>query len=225
MRYRSALETNDKDPNTSVMSMLAFAMAVQVDPALALSWLDREYMLQYITVDRMILNDDGAFRWYCAGAFPFDFGGGRNHNYYWYESPVGTRMWLIPWDLDLSFAGALRTRIDRDWRDNSSCDCHLGVTSEPASPQRAPACDRLTGEVASWLDDYDAKVDSFIAGPFSADSVDKKLMRWMDLIAPMVKEAAGVHSAPDESTWHDSVSTLREVIEHSRETRGHWPVL
>jgi spore coat protein CotH len=224
-RYRAALETNEDDPDTSVMSMLGFATAVQLEPSLALSWLDREYMLRFITVDRMILNDDGPFRWYCAGTFPRDFGFGWNHNYYWYESPVGTRMWLIPWDLDLSFAGAARTRIDTDWRDASRCDCHYADVGEPASPQRPAACDRLTGEVADWLDDYDSYVDKFLDGAMSADAVDTKLMRWIDLIAPVVKEAAGVNSAPSESAWQEGVSTLRDAVEHSRETRGHWPGL
>lgn len=222
-RYIAALETNEDDDSVSVMSMLAFATAVQFEPKAALNWLDRDYMLNYIAVDRMILNDDGAFRFYCTVFRGIDFGGGRNHNFYWYESPVGTRLWLMPWDLDLSFAGALRTRVDRDWRDASACECHLAEGVERASMQRAPACDPLIGEVAKWLDNYDEVVDKLIEGPLSADAVDKKLMRWIDLIQPTVKEAAGVNSAPSESDWQEAVATLRSVINHTRETRGRWP--
>lgn len=223
-RIRAALQTNEDDEGVSVMSMLAFGAAVQVEPRAALRWLDRDYMLHYIAVDRMILNDDGAFRWYCYNLFGFDLGRGSNHNFYWYESPVGTKMWLIPWDLDLSFAGAARVRIDRDWRDKSACDCHVAADiTEPASPQRAPACDPLTGEVADWLDDYEQAVDDLLAGPLSGKAVDDKLMRWTTLIEPTVVEAAGVKSSPSESEWHDAVSYLRSVIDHSRETRGHWP--
>ncbi|HET8937675.1 MAG TPA: CotH kinase family protein [Polyangiales bacterium] len=222
-RYLAALETNEDDDDVNVMSMLAFATAVQFEPEAALNWLDRNYMLNYIAVDRMILNDDGAFRFYCNTFFGMDFGGSRNHNFYWYESPIGTRLWLMPWDLDLSFAGALRTRVDRDWRDDSVCDCHLAEGVERASRQRAPACDPLIGEVADWLDDYDQAVDKFIQGPLSAKAVESKLMRWIDLIQPDVKEAAGVNSAPSESEWQDAIATLRMVIDHTRETRGHWP--
>ena len=222
-RFRSALTTNEDDDDTSVASILAFAVAAQLEPQSALRWLDRQYMLHYIAVDRMILNDDGAFRWYCFTLFGFDLGLGFNHNFYWYESPVGLKMWLIPWDLDLSFAGAERTWIDRDWRDASRCECHTAELDVPASAQRAPACDPLTGEIASWLDDYDEAVDELLAGPLSGEAVDDKLLHWSDLIAPAVQEAAGVKSAPDESQWQDAVSELRSVINHARETRGQWP--
>lgn len=222
-RLRAALETNEDDPATSVISMMTFAAAVQRDPQLALDWLDRQYMLNFIAVDRMILNDDGAFRWYCFTFRGLDFGGGFNHNYYWYEESRGTRMWLIPWDLDLSFAGAERVRIDRDWRDKSSCACHTAELDVPASPQRAPACDDLTGAVADWLDDYEQAVDKLLAGPLSSKAIDSKLMRWIDLIEPTVREAAGVRSAPSESEWHDAIAFLREVIDHSRASRGQWP--
>jgi hypothetical protein len=224
-RIRAALETNEDDEDTSVMSMLAFAATVQLEPRAALRWLDRQYMLNYIAVDRMILNDDGALRWYCYTVRGFDLGRGSNHNFYWYESPVGTKMWLIPWDLDLSFAGAVRTRIDRDWRDASRCDCHVADVGEPASPQRAPACDPLTGEVADWLDDYEEVVDKLLAGPLSGEAVDAKLLRWVALIEPNVQEAAGVKSSPDESAWQDAVSYLRRVIDYARESRGQWPPL
>lgn len=222
-RLRAALETNEDDEATSVASMMAFAAAVELDPKIALRWLDRQYMLNFIAVDRMILNDDGAFRWYCTTFRGLDFGLGTNHNFYWYESPVSTRMWLIPWDLDLSFAGAERTRIDRDWRDKSSCACHTAELDVPASPQRAPACDPLTGELADWLDDYEQTVDKLLSGPLSGEAVDNKLMRWVDLIEPVVKEAARLRSAPNEAEWQDAVSFLRSVIDHSRESRGQWP--
>jgi spore coat protein CotH len=222
-RFRAALETNEDDEDTSVMSMLAFAAAIQSEPGTALSWLDRQYMLSYIAVDRIILNDDGAFRWYCYTLRGLDLGLGRNHNFYWYESPVGTKMWLIPWDLDLSFAGVGRIRIDSDWRDASRCDCHVAEGSENASSQRAPACDPLTGQVASWLDDYDQVVDKFLEGPLSAAAIDAKLMHWIDLIEPVVQAAAGVKSSPSESEWQEAISSLRSVLDYTRETRGHWP--
>jgi len=223
VRLRAALETNEDDDATSVLSMMGFAAAVDLDPQAARRWLDRDYMLSFIAVDRMILNDDGAFRWYCYTFRGLDFGLGSNHNFFWYESPVSTRMWLIPWDLDLSFAGAERTRIDRDWRDKSDCTCHTAELDVPASPQRAPACDALTGELATWLDDYEQVVDKLLAGPMSGEAIDGKLMRWIELIEPTVQEAAGLHSAPNESEWQDAVSFLRSAIDHSRQSRGHWP--
>jgi hypothetical protein len=172
------------------------------------------------------LNDDGAFRWYCFTAFGLDLGLGSNHNYFWYESPIGTRMWLIPWDLDLSFAGAARTRIDRDWRDASDCSCHYAEgLMESASPQRAPACDGLTGTLARWLSDYDETVDELLRGPLAAERVDARLLRWVELLSPLVEQSAGRRGAPSVSQWHDAVAQLRVTIDHIRATRGTWPEL
>jgi hypothetical protein len=220
---RASLETNEEDDDTSIMSWLAFATAVNVEPSAALAWIDRDYMQRFIAVDRMILNDDGAFRFYCNNFFGIDLGRSRNHNFYWYESPVGTRMWLIPWDLDLSFAGALRTRVEKEWRDDSRCDCYLAETTERASPQRAPACDPLFAELRDALQDYDQVVDDLLKGPLGPDAVAEKLERWTKLLMPTVQETAGVNSAPSVMAWQEAIDTLRSVIDHSRETRGSWP--
>lgn len=54
-------------------------------------WMHRDVMMRYIVVDRSIDHWDGIVGLY-------DLPGG-NHNYYWYEA-AGSKLRLIPWDLD-----------------------------------------------------------------------------------------------------------------------------
>jgi spore coat protein CotH len=83
-QYRSALESN-KGSETNVDKILAFAAQIRTDPGAATAWVDRDYTLRYIAVDRVILNDDGVFHWYCFIPQGNNNGLYGNHNYYWYE--------------------------------------------------------------------------------------------------------------------------------------------
>jgi hypothetical protein len=204
--YRTALEANKGD-TTDVSKMLAFASALKNDPPTALDWVDRDYTLRYIAVDRLLLNDDGAFHFYCgrSGNNPGPY---ANHNYYWYEAEQAGRLWLVPWDLDVSLGNEARTFIDVEWSAAASCMCHVAIGYQ----QRAPSCDPLVAEFATWRDDYEAAVDRLLEGPFASDAIDAKLEAWSDEIAPFVEETAGLKGAPDQE--------VREVLTNSRENRG-----
>lgn len=200
--YLEALKTNEDD-NPSVDKMLAFGAATARGDEAVRSWLDVSYLMKYIAVDRLIINDDGAFHWYCW----------YNHNYYWYEAAEAQRLWLIPWDLDSSFAGGEFVHIHAPWNETpSSCGC-------PGN-QRAPACDPLTAVWASWRDEYERAVDAFLAGPFAAPNVDAKLAAWAMQIEPFVVEASGLHGAPTYEAWLDALAELHTIIASSREHRG-----
>ncbi len=62
--YRQALETNKGD-DTDVTRMVAMAQTLSSMPEHASDWLDSDYMINYLAVDRLILNDDGAMHFYC----------------------------------------------------------------------------------------------------------------------------------------------------------------
>jgi hypothetical protein len=81
----------------------------------------------------------------------------------------------------------------------------------------------LVHELADFKDRYDAQVDKLIAGAFSEDAINDKLDRWSALISDAVDEANGKGGAPTPEQWRRSVSELRDVIAHSRDTRGQWP--
>jgi hypothetical protein len=214
--YRTALEDN-KGPDTDVDKMLAFKQAIDAGGSAAAAWLDRDYMLRYIAVDRLILNDDGMFHWYCIGPQGSNPGPIANHNYYWYEAQKAGRLWLIPWDLDGSMAAEPRVHIDPEWSaDGGDCSCHISM----GFPQRAATCDPLSAEFASWRADYETMVDQLLAGPFSEAAVGAQLDAWTEQIAPLVDATAGLNGAPDADTWRAAVATLQAVLSSSRLHRG-----
>lgn len=215
-QYRTALESN-KGSDTNVDKVLAFAAQLKSDPSAATAWIDRDYTLRYIAVDRVIMNDDGVFHWYCYIPEGNNRGPYGNHNYYWYEESKSDRLWLIPWDLDTSFDNEARVFIDVEWSERSSCSCHIAT----GFPQRAPSCDTLTAQFATWRDDYEHAVDDFLAGPFSEQTVDDKLARWTALIAPVVDEAAGLNGAPDRATWEQALTTFKTIVDDARRNRGY----
>jgi hypothetical protein len=213
--YRTALEANKGD-TTKVDKMLAFAQSLKLTPMAATDWVDRDYTLRYIAVDRVIQNDDGVFHWYCSrsGNNPGPY---ANHNYYWYEAEKAGRMWLVPWDLDIAFAHEPRTFIDVEWSAASSCLCHIAV----GFPQRAPSCDGLVAQFATWRDDYDSMVDTFLTGPFAQDAVDDKLAGWSAQIDSLVDEAAGLGGSPNRLDWQRELVDFRYVLENARDNRGY----
>jgi spore coat protein CotH len=215
--YRTALEANKGD-TTVVDKMLGFARDVREDPMRATRWLDRDYMLRYIAVDRVIIDDDGAFHFYCGVPEGHNHGFFNNHNYFWYEASDAGRFWLIPWDLDGAFANEPRVFIDYEWSNTDApCNCHIAV----GFPQRAPSCDPLVGQWAGWRADYDAVVDQFLSGPFSAAAVSGKIAHWSEQVAPLVDEQATAGAAPDRATWQASVQALEIVLEGARAHGGH----
>ena len=222
--YLNALESNtEEDP--SVDRMLRFKDAVLAGPAAMNPWLDHEVMSAYLAVDRVILNDDGIFHFWCgaggAGNNPMIPG---NHNYYWYENTSSDRMWLIPWDFDLSFAdptvqsttSAALVHIASDWtQPTQSCGCSMGNYQAP------PACDPMVKNFQTWLRAYNSKVDTFIAGPFSAENVEAKLATWTQQIDSAVRETAGTNGAPSYDAWRSAIETLRTIVDNARANRGY----
>ena len=190
--YEAALESNKSHP--SATGILALKAAIDTGPDATEMLIDRSYTMSYVAVDRVITNDDGLFHWWCAaisqGNNPGPFG---NHNYYWYEAVNANRLWLVPWDLDLSFLGNVQTHIVTAWNVSAACEC---VDTGDSGVQRPAACDPLIQDFITWLPDYNAKVDEFIAGPFSAAHVNAHLDAWSAQIADAVAMYSLWNGAP-----------------------------
>ena len=175
--------------------------------------------MRYLAVDRVIINDDGVLHFWCneltgQGNNPGEFG---NHNYYWYEETSAPRFWLIPWDLDHSFDNFEAVPLDLEWTATAACACR---THSVAGSDRAASCDPLVSHFISWLPDYEAAVDAFIAGPMSKQHVDSLVQTWSDQIRGAVTEAGGVNLAPDEATWSAAVDGLTAKVDAARTNRG-----
>jgi spore coat protein CotH len=211
--YLDALETNRQE-SPSIDRMMAFKRAVDEGAGAIPAWLDRDYMLRFIAVDRVTINDDGAFHFRC---FPGGDGGGSmsiNHNYYWYEAGRAQRFWLVPWDLDNTFDNRLLVHIASEWTAPSDCTC-------TGFGQRAPSCDPLVQHFATWRADYDRVVDGFLETALSASNVDAKLVAWISQIEAAVEESAGLNGAPTADAWRQAVMELRSKIDMARTHRGY----
>lgn len=216
--YQNALETN-RDEQPSVEAMLGFKQATDTSAQAVQGYFDRDYLMRYLAVDRLIINDDGALHFWCddvsgQGANAGEFG---NHNYYWYQESYAAKFWLIPWDLDHSFDGNPAVHLDEPWTQVAPCVCR---NQSVAGSDRPASCDPLVSHFIEWLPDYEQKVDELLAGPFQEAHVDALLDSWTTLIRSAVVEAAGVHDAPNETAWEEAVSSLRQKIASAREHRG-----
>jgi len=215
--YVKALESNTDQADVS--GMLAFAKTVQTgDPNALAMMLDRDYILSYAAVDRVIINDDGIFHFWCSsvanGNNPGEFG---NHNYYWYQESARDYFWLVPWDLDVAFDGDKDAHIIVPWNKTAPCMC----TAQGDGAQQPAACDPLVKELIGWQADYEAKVDAFLAGPFSDGPVNAKLDAWTNQIEDAVKSTANTPNAVDDASWHTALDQLRQVIDSARTHRGY----
>ena len=215
--YQKALETNK---GASVTRMVEFKRAIDRGASTAMEWLDRAYMMRYLAVDRLLLNDDGIMHWYCVA----QQGNNErrptgNHNYYWYEAAAFNRFWLIPWDLDSSLNDDPLnfTHVATEW---TAPDLLCICMPVGGVPQRSPSCDPLTRALGTFRSDYEAAVAAFVRGPFAQSAVDQKLDAWSTQITPFVNEAAGRLGAPSARAWRDAVSKLQAVINRSRTNRG-----
>jgi len=217
--YIAALESN-QNQMPSVQGMLSFKTAVETSATATERLIDRDYTMKYVAVDRVIINDDGIFHWWCtmegAGNNP---GGIGNHNYYWYQELLRERFWLIPWDFDHAFNNSSVVHIAPEWTVSAPCTCT--VTGNSFVAQRPPSCDRLTQHFSSWISDYSRHADAFIAGPFASTAVNAKLDTWTNQIRASVIEAAGINGAPTEAVWNTNVTALRSFIDAARANRGY----
>lgn len=225
---KEALRTNDDPGVIDVSDFLAmskaFADSTEADFATRMaSFIDFDRMARYIVVDRAIANFDGVLAFYYGPGW-----GPWNGNYFWYNA--GGRFNLIPWDFDKTFLYP----EPNFWSDNApngdnvvpnwnvitdgcqgyTCSFDSAMTSNGVtrsgtygvySLQCDPFLDRLRTTIYAR---QKAMADSFLAGPFSAASVDAKLTAWRSQVAAAVKEDPMM----DSTQWQGAVEDLRATI-------------
>jgi spore coat protein H len=212
--YRAALETNE-DQSPSVERMLSFKSAAAAGVDQMARWMDVDLTVSYMAVDRLILNDDGAFHFYCiAGGMGNNPTLPGNHNYYWYEAEHADRVWLIPWDLDQSLRDVdYPPHIPDDWRRQptaAECGMCSGGGMGFALNGPAPGCDPVIRNFQAWQNLYETKLDELLAGPFSKAQVDARFDVWMQQI-----QDAGF---PNNLT---AIQELQAILERARTHRGY----
>lgn len=210
--WQDGLKTNrDEDPDFAP----ALAFSRDLEAALAVgttdgllaaldTWTDRDAFFRFLAVDRAVENWDGIMAWY----------GGRNaynHNYYWYQESAGTRLHLVPWDVDRSLVVPNPIVADYGmprWNDDPG-DCGV-ITVFKGVSARAPGCDPFIAALAhqGW-EAYAAASRTLLDTTMTAEAVETLLATWEAQIADRVAEDA---TGPSPEAWAQAMVDLREDV-------------
>jgi len=209
--YKEGLETNEKpEDSADVSKMVSFYKAI--NGATASDFVDRvsqfinfDYFLRYIAVDRAIHNADGMMTWYVTDDW---FG---NHNYFFYEeTATNGKIWQIPWDLHVTF-----NKRDPIVDDLGAPEWNIKPpTCEPVNlwgnSLGIPAhCDKLTGMTADLLwNEYVKICEQMLKTHFSVPHLTTKLDYYTSLIDTIVRRDPHM----DHNSWLNSIKNLRKDI-------------
>jgi hypothetical protein len=210
--YKQGLETNKKpEDSADVSKIVNFNKALSASNendfiANASKFIDLNYFLRYIAVDRAIHNADGMMTWYVEGESWYG-----NHNYFFYEEafPDG-KLWLIPWDLDNTFFKNDPIVDDLgvpDWNVKPvSCD---PVKVWGDSYARPAHCDKLTGMTADLLwNDYVKVCEKMLASSFTVPHLTGKIDFYKQLLDTIIVRDPYVNY----NIWVNNVKMLRRDI-------------
>jgi hypothetical protein len=171
-------------------------------------FMDLDYWVRYIAVDRAIHNADGIMTWY----YDLKSSWVGNHNYYFYqEENTGGKIWLIPWDLP-----ATLTKTDPIMDDNDMPEWN--VAPDTCAPQHIwgtdygypPHCDPLIGLSAETCWERFVKAgEQFLVTCFNADRMKQKVDEYKTLIEPVVAQ----DPALDLEKWQNEVGDLRQTMD------------
>lgn len=148
-------------------------------------WMDVDLTMRYVAVDRAILNDDGVYHWYCGQA-----AGCAPHNFFWYEEEAHDRMYLVPWDMDISLTLMNPiTTLPVAWDETShGCGIYQNGTQLPLQLRDA-ACDPILGGLTELQDHFLEHSTTLLDGPFAQAAVEEDIDRWFAQIRDAVAEA------------------------------------
>ncbi len=219
-RLLEGLKTNEKDdPSFDLTYEFANAVgdaAPQDRAAVVAEWMDPKAVAAYLAVDRVLPHDDGPLHIYCMGGPDCE-----SHNFYFYEETEARMMHLIPWDLDNSFlptGGPIGGVIEiaDEWPQITD-DCEPFAFGTFGLQQVSAACHPLMGAWAGFDDEYQAAVDEFLAGPFSAAEVDPLLDAWIAQISDSVIEQYETFGEGlSYEDWQADLETFRANLESRR---------
>ena len=196
----------NKKSGAQFESIFTFAKQLQSNgdqqAAAIQEWWSIDHLARFMAVDRATANNDGPMHFYCGKYMGKHYC--SNHNYFLYHEASQDRMWLIPWDMDNSFAliegtteehglgASLFVSINYSWDDpNAPCKAAPGRIKEDWAPwQMPPSCDPfVNGLGCHFHEHYQSQLRNLIEGPFSEQIIDQKLQEWTALIADAQAEA------------------------------------
>ena len=212
--YEDGLVTNDK-PTDSIkglrMSALFLAITASSKETFVQNvspFLDLDYWLRYIAVDRAIHNADGVMTWYYDPQSKWI----GNHNFYLYEEEnPGGKIWLLPWDLP-----ATLTKTDPIIDDFDVPEWNVAPTTCDPMPIWGgsfgipPHCDKLTGLLADALwDEFIGVGQQLVSSCFGSDHMKGRIDRYAALIDPAIAQDSTIN----RERWRSEVKDLRMTMD------------
>jgi spore coat protein H len=212
--FQADLETNE-DEEQDHAAFIAFSRALRSAstaelPQVLARFTDVDYLLRYMAVDRITSNWDGVTAFYCGDRDGEHCG---NHNMYWYLDEAGERFWLVPWDLDNTWAlQTVHDTVMPAWNETpADCEERIAVYGNWLMPA---GCDPLFRALAGVGEgSYRAALEQMLEGPFQAGALEAEIDRIARLITPAVRADAAI----DFSAWQGSVQGLRDDVGLLRE--------
>jgi hypothetical protein len=198
-------------PPAKIVAFAAeLAAAGEAEAALARvvgAWLDPGYTLRWLAVDEAIKNWDGPRYFQCDGA-------GRvcvNINYYLYESSRENKLWIIPYDPDLTF----QKQTVRDepaipsWNEPVA-DCSRRLFVANVRYFQPPWCDRVfRGLAGLGKARYAEAVRALLDGPFVVKAMQASVDAWAASLAEAVR--ADPHG-PKPEAWMAAVAAFKNDL-------------
>jgi hypothetical protein len=171
-------------------------------------FMDLDYWIRYIAVDRAIHNADGIMTWYCDAQPTWIV----NHNFYFYqEENPGGKIWLIPWDLPATLSKTDPIIDDAgmpDW--NVEPDICAPKPIWNGGTGYPPHCDKLIGLTADVLwNDFVKAGEQLLATCFNPERLKKEIDDYRGLIEPIVAQ----DRALDLKNWQNAVKDLRATTD------------
>lgn len=207
--YQAALETNEEQAQDH-HGFVSFAQALQGEgrdgrAAVIDRFTDRDYLLRYLAADRLLSNWDGVTTFYCGDVPDTPC---QNHNYYWYVDEAQRRFWLVPWDLDLTFALETEQELFMPaWYERPD-DCSRRIPWH-GGWRMAPGCDALFEGLASLgPEPYRAAFAQMLDGPFEVSALRTEI----DRIEALLRDAVGRDPSVDPLAWQAAVQDLERSL-------------
>jgi hypothetical protein len=206
--YTNNLVTNYSSTEIgNVKRMMDFYKALKTTTAATFvrdisPFMDLDYWLRYIVVDRAVHNADGAMTWYYTKNWT------GNHNYFFYEDDYESgKLWLCPWDLHETLA-----KTDPIVDDCNEPEWNVA----PQNCQPVPVwdgslaipahCDKLTGLTADVLwDPYVAAGEQFLKTLFPV----QRTQSIIDTLKNLIDSVVSADPLLEVNRWRNEVKDLR----------------
>lgn len=197
--YISGLEANKDDPDVSAMQRFAEDLRAATDENIEdvlREHTNFEALMRYLAIDRAINHWDGPLAFRCrlpedlpvvppevleAQTPALGWQVCQNKNYFWYEEPESDKLWLVPWDMDVSWNSFSQFP---DWN-TSPETCDIRASGRP------PRCDALVNWFATTLRPHYAAAgrELLTEGALRQPVLQTWLDRWYEQIATHIDPA------------------------------------